>query len=41
MVESHYRDLVKLHHPDKGGDREAFERVMRAREAAIEQLIHS
>jgi hypothetical protein len=41
MVESHYRELVKLHHPDKGGDREVFERVMRAREAAIEELTFS
>jgi DnaJ-class molecular chaperone len=41
MVESHYRELVKRHHPDMGGDREAFERVMRAREAAIEELIHT
>lgn len=38
LVESHYRELVKLHHPDMGGDREVFERVMRAREAAIEEL---
>lgn len=39
MVDVHYRELVKLHHPDKGGDREVFERVMRAREAAMEELI--
>jgi hypothetical protein len=41
MVESHYRELVKQHHPDMGGDREAFERVMRAREAAIEELVQT
>jgi DnaJ-domain-containing protein 1 len=38
MVDSQYRELVKQHHPDMGGDREDFERVMRAREAAIEEL---
>lgn len=41
MVESHHHELVKRHHPDMGGDRFAFERVMRAREAAIAELIHS
>jgi hypothetical protein len=38
MVESRARELVKQHHPDKGGNRNAFERVMRAREAAILDL---
>jgi hypothetical protein len=41
MIESHYRELVKQHHPDMGGDREDFERVMRAREAAIDELIYT
>jgi hypothetical protein len=41
MIESHYRELVKQHHPDMGGDREDFERVMRAREAAIDELTYS
>lgn len=41
MVESRYRELVKRHHPDMGGGREDFERVMRAREAAIEELSRS
>jgi hypothetical protein len=39
MVESRHRKLVKQHHPDKGGDRHAFERVMRAREAAMADLV--
>lgn len=38
MIDSHYRELVMHHRPDKGGKREDFERVMRAREAAIEEL---
>lgn len=38
QVESRHRELVKRHHPDMGGDRHAFERVMRAREVAIEEL---
>jgi len=41
MIESHYRELVKQHHPDMGGDREDFERVMRAREAAIDELTYT
>lgn len=38
MVESRHRALVKLHHPDMGGDRLTFERVMRARESALKEL---
>lgn len=38
MIDSHYRELVMRHHPDKGGNREDFERVMQAREAAFEEL---
>lgn len=30
-----YRDLVKVHHPDVGGDRDTFERVQRAYEDAM------
>jgi len=41
MIESHYRELVKQHHPDMGGHRDDFERVMRAREAAIDELIYT
>ena len=37
-VGSRHRELVKLHHPDMGGDRHTFERVMRAREAAHKEL---
>lgn len=37
-VEYRHRELVKRHHPDMGGERAAFERVMRAREAAIAEL---
>lgn len=39
IVETRHRELVKKHHPDKGGDRHAFERVMRARDAALIELI--
>ena len=41
MIESRYRELVKQHHPDMGGDRDDFERVMRAREAAIDELSYA
>lgn len=37
-VESRHRELVKQHHPDMGGNRHTFERVMRAREAALKEL---
>jgi hypothetical protein len=33
-VRAAYRELVKRHHPDAGGDREMFERVTRAYEQA-------
>ena len=32
QVKDAYRILVKKHHPDKGGDRELFERLQRAME---------
>lgn len=38
MLESRHRELVKQHHPDMGGDRNVFERVMRARETALIEL---
>lgn len=38
MIDSRHRELVKQHHPDMGGDRHAFERVMRARERALDEL---
>ena len=34
QVESRFRRLAKLHHPDKGGKRENFEAIKRARDAA-------
>jgi len=33
-VEDRFRALVKTHHPDQGGDRDTFERIVQAREAA-------
>jgi hypothetical protein len=40
VVESRFRALVKLHHPDQGGEREreTFERIVQAREAARMEL---
>jgi len=38
LVESRFRNMVQLHHPDKGGDREAFEKLVQAREAARMEL---
>lgn len=40
LVESRFRALVKVHHPDQGGEkeREAFERIVQAREAARMEL---
>ena len=38
MVDRRHRELVKQHHPDMGGDRHDFERVMRAREDALEEI---
>ncbi len=37
-VEAKYRDLVKEHHPDRGGNREKFEAITKAREAARKEL---
>jgi hypothetical protein len=37
-VENRFRALVHVHHPDKGGDREKFEEIVRAREAAQIEL---
>jgi curved DNA-binding protein CbpA len=36
LVESRFRALIKVHHPDQGGEkeRETFERIVQAREAA-------
>lgn len=40
LVESRFRALIKVHHPDQGGDkeRETFERIVQAREAARLEL---
>jgi hypothetical protein len=40
LVESRFRALVKVHHPDQGGEkeRETFERIVQAREAARMEL---
>ncbi len=34
-IKKAYRDLVKIHHPDAGGNREQFERIQAAYEAAV------
>lgn len=33
-IEERFRDLAKMHHPDRGGDRMKFEEIVRARDAA-------
>jgi hypothetical protein len=38
LVESRFRTLVKVHHPDQGGDRNKFEEITQAREAARMEL---
>ena len=40
LVESRFRALVKVHHPDQGGEkeREQFEKIVQAREAARMEL---
>jgi hypothetical protein len=38
-VEERFRALVKIHHPDRGGDRQEFERIVQAREAAEMELV--
>jgi hypothetical protein len=38
IVEDRFRVLVKLHHPDRGGDPQQFDRVVKAREAARMEL---
>ncbi len=37
-VEQAFRKLAKKHHPDQGGDPEAFKRIVAARDAAREYL---
>lgn len=38
LVQSRYRALVKLHHPDAGGKDEDFQRVVQAKDAALMEL---
>lgn len=37
-IEEAFRILVQVHHPDKGGERDHFERIVQAREAARLEL---
>lgn len=37
-IRDRFRILAVMHHPDKGGDREKFEEIVRAREAAEMEL---
>lgn len=37
-VQDRFRALVMVHHPDRGGDREQFEAIVRAKEAAEMEL---
>jgi hypothetical protein len=38
MVKKRYRELVKIHHPDKGGHRDRFEKIQEAYENLKEKL---
>lgn len=38
LIESRFRALVKIHHPDTGGDRDEFEKIAQAREAALLEI---
>jgi hypothetical protein len=38
-VERKFRLLARKHHPDKGGDRQKFEEIVQAREAARLELV--
>ncbi|MEO1145569.1 MAG: J domain-containing protein [Cyanobacteria bacterium J06638_22] len=37
-IKAHYRGLVKRHHPDVGGDRQRFEQIQGAYQAAIQAV---
>jgi hypothetical protein len=37
-IEERFRALVKVHHPDQGGDRKKFEQIIAAREAARQEV---
>ena len=38
LIEERFRALVQVHHPDKGGDRNKFEQIVQARDAARMEL---
>jgi hypothetical protein len=38
LVEERFRTLAQIHHPDKGGDRNKFEEIVQARDAARLEL---
>lgn len=38
LIETRFRALVKVNHPDQGGDRKKFEEIVQAREAARMEL---
>jgi hypothetical protein len=38
LVQSRFRALVKLHHPDTGGKEEDFQRIVQAKDAALMEL---
>lgn len=38
VVEDRFRALAKMHHPDQGGNREEFEKIVQARDAARLEL---
>ena len=38
LVEERFRVLAQVHHPDKGGDRDKFEQIVQARDAAKLEL---
>lgn len=38
LVEDRFRTLAQVHHPDKGGDRNKFEEIVQARDAARLEL---
>ena len=38
LVEDRFRALAQVHHPDKGGDRNKFEEIVQARDAARLEL---
>ena len=39
LVETRFRALSQVHHPDKGGDRNKFEEIVQARDAARLELV--